>query len=816
VPDLPSGRVTLVFTDVEGSTRLLRELGPDYARVLDEHRLLLRSAFTRHGGVEVDTQGDSFFVAFPGARSAAAAALDAHTALASGPIRVRIGMHTGEPARTADRYVGLDVHLAARIGAAGHGGQTLLSLATERELDGDFPIRDLGEHRVKDFDEPVQLFQLGDAEFPLLKTISNTNLPRPASSFVGREEDVAALVDRVLGGARLVTLTGPGGSGKTRLALEAAAELVPSFRAGVVWVGLAALHDSAAVMETVARTLGARDDVVSHIGEREILLLLDNFERLLPAAAEVSAVVERCPSLHVLVTSRELLRLRDEVQVRVPPLAPPDAVRLFAERSGLEPDAAVERLCAALDDLPLAVELAAARTAVLSPGQILDRLGGRLDLFRGARDLDHRQQTLRATIDWSYELLDERERLLFARLGVFAGGCTLEAAEQVARADLDTLEALVHKSLVRHSGERFWMLETIREYAIERLETDPDAAALRRRHAEWFLAFAEAAEPRLEAADQNVWFDRLEADYANIREAIRPDDVAARFIAALRFFWVKRGYIAEGRRVCEELLPAVAHDDPARPMALATASLLAVMQGDWRVALARGDECRAAARERGEERPAIEVASALGRALLAIGEEERALALFDEAARRGAAVGRPPLTAIGLLNLGYVSLVRRDLRTAHEQLQKAVDAATSCGDPHSLARSLSGLASVALEDGRLDDAQAFAGQSLELSGPAADRDNACWSLDLIGAALAGVDPARAARLIGAADVLRESLGESLQGLELAQHERALGLLSPAFDEAYEAGRRLPFEEAVALALDRDQPTISAPGPTRPA
>ena len=260
---------------------------------------------------------------------------------------------------------------------------------------------------------------------------------------MGREADVAAIVARVRGGARLVALTGPGGTGKTRLALEAAAELVPEFKAGVFWVGLAPLREAELVLETVARVLGTQDDLVSYIGDRQLLLLLDNFERLLPAATAVAKLVERCPNLHVLATSRERLRLRDEVEIHVPPLAAADAVRLFAERSGLAPDEPIARLCDALDDLPLAIELAAARTAVLSPAQILERIGRRLDLFRGARDLDPRQQTLRATIDWSYELLDDAERRLFACLAVFAGGCTLEAAEEIAGAELDTLEALV-------------------------------------------------------------------------------------------------------------------------------------------------------------------------------------------------------------------------------------------------------------------------------------------------------------------------------------------------------------------------------------
>ena len=807
VPGLPAGRVTLLFTDIEGSTRLLRELGDAYAGALAEHRRILRSAFALHAGVEVDTQGDAFFVAFASAPDAAAAALDAHEALAEGPIRVRIGIHTGKPTRLAGGYVGLDVHLAARIGAAGHGGQTLLSQATRNDLGDGAPLFDLGEHRLKDFDEAVALFQLGEGEFPPLKTISNTNLPRPASTFVGREADVAEIVARIRGGARLVALTGPGGAGKTRLALEAAAELVLEFKAGVFWVGLAPLREAELVLETVARVLGTQDDLVSHIGDRELLLLLDNFERLLPAATGVAKLVERCPNLHVLATSRERLRLRDEVEVHVSSLAAADAVRLFAERSGLAPDEPIACLCDALDGLPLAIELAAARTAVLSPTQILERIGRRLDLFRGARDLDPRQQTLRATIDWSYELLDDAERCLFARLAVFAGGCTLEAAEEVAGAELDTLEALVCKSLVRHAAERFWMLETVREYALERLAENPAAAALRDRHADWFLALAEQAAVRLESADQALWLDRIEQEYTNVREALHGDVRAARFIAGLRYFWVKRGYLAEGRRIVEEHLPVVPDDDPAKPMALATASHLAVMQGDWPAAIAHGERCRELAFEHEDARAGVEVASVLGRALLAMGQEERAIALFEDAVARGTAHGRPAVVAIGLLNLGYLSLVHGDLSQAREELERSVEAAVECGDGHAHARALAGLASVALEDGHDEEARTLAARSLDVSAPALDRDTICWALELAGVACAAIAPTCAAQLLGAAEALREYLGQQLGGLELRQHKRALAL-RPDREQAFSAGRKLSLEAAVELA----RPSASRPEP----
>src|SRR6187551_212163 len=543
--DLPYGTVTFLFTDVEGSTRLLHELGAAaYAEALAEHRRILRHVFRAHGGIEVDTQGDAFFVAFATAPDALDAADEALTALARGPIRVRIGIHTGTAHVTQEGYVGEEVHKGARIAAAGHGGQVLLSKETRELVVGE--ATDLGEHRLKDFAEPVWLFQLGSEQFPPLKTISNTNLPRPASSFVGREREVAEVLANLRDGARLLSLTGPGGSGKTRLALEAAADLVPDFRNGVFWVGLSPLREAALVADTIAQTIGAKDGLADHIEERELLLLLDNFEQVIEAAPELASLVERCPNLRLLVTSRERLRVRGEVEYPVLPLAQPEAVALFCARAGLEPDETVAELCRRLDSLPLAVELAAARTSVLSPPQILERLSQRLDLLRGGRDAEVRQTTLRATLVWSHELLDEQEKQLFARLAVFADGCTLDAAQRVADADLDTLDSLVDKSLLRHAEERFWMLETIREYALERLDDSGDGGQLRRRHAEYFLALAEEAEPDLRQESRES-LDRLEPEQDNVRAALNLFETTCehehvmRLAAAVWWYWSLRG-----------------------------------------------------------------------------------------------------------------------------------------------------------------------------------------------------------------------------------------------------------------------------------
>jgi predicted ATPase len=640
---LPSGTVTFLFTDIEASTKLLHELGVEaYAEALLAHRRVLREAFARHGGVEVDTQGDAFFVAFPTAPGALEAAQEAQEALAQGPIHVRMGLHTGTPHLTAEGYVGQDVHKGARIAAAGHGRQVLLSKET-REL-ANAPVTDLGEHRLKDFEGPVWIFQLGSDRFPPLKTISNTNLPRPASSFVGREKEVVEIASLFRDGARLLTLTGPGGSGKTRLAIEAAVELVPEFKAGVFWVGLAPLRDPSLVTETIAHTLGAKDDLADHIGERELLLLLDNLEQVVEAAPELSSLVEACPNLNLLVTSRELLRVRGEVEYPVLPLAEPEAVDLFCSRAGARPDETVHQLCRALDNLPLALELAAARASVVSPSQILERLSGRLDLLKGGRDADPRQQTLRATIEWSYALLDEEERRLFARLSVFAGGCTLESAEEVAVADLDTLQSLVDKSLLRHREDRFWMLETIQEYAAERLGDSGEAEGVRTRHAEHFLALAEEAAPQMRHEEEAEALALLEPEHANLRAALATlrgaGDVEpeARLVYALSDFWWKRGHLRESRDAFERIMPSREQLPPAlRTMVLRHYSAVLPQEESDR-AIQFTEEALALARESGD---AISTGRCLNNLAVAVFERDphRARALWEECAAVARAAG---------------------------------------------------------------------------------------------------------------------------------------------------------------------------------
>ena len=618
---LPAGTVTFLFTDVEGSTQLLHSLGEErYADALAEHRRILRAAFGARGGVEVDTQGDAFFIAFPTAPAALAAAAAATEELAPGPIRVRMGLHSGTPLLTDEGYVGVDVHRAARIAACGHGGQILLSTAAAGLVDP-VDLHDLGEHRLKDLSAPERIYQFGSAEFPPLKSLYRTNLPVPATPFLGRTGELDALADLLRASEpRLLTLTGPGGVGKTRLALQAAGAAADSFADGVFWVPLAPLDDPQLVLPTVAQALGAEQDVAGHIADRSLLLVLDNFEHLTDAADDVAALLTACPRLHLLVTSREVLRLPGEQAYPVTELRPEEGVELFLSRAlAADPSFAstdgVAALCARLEQLPLALELAAARVRVLSPAQLLDRLSSRLDVLKAGRGVDARQQTLRATIEWSHELLDADEQQAFARLAVFAGGWTLLAAEAVTDADLDVAQSLVDKSLVRaRERDRFFMLETIREFAAEQLDRSADADDVRRRHAAHFLAFAEAAAPALEDDRQDEWFELVEADLPNLRAALawslehEPAD-ALRIADALRALWFARGYLTEGRRWLAAGLAAYDERTPIRVRALTAASILASIQGDWPETKRCAEESRALAERARRPRARARVAA---------------------------------------------------------------------------------------------------------------------------------------------------------------------------------------------------------------
>jgi predicted ATPase/class 3 adenylate cyclase len=825
--DLPSGTVTFLFTDLEGSTKLLHRLGvAAYAEALAEHREILRRAFSAHGGVEVDTQGDAFFVAFPAAAGALEAARKAVAALTPGPTRVRIGIHTGTAHVTQEGYVGEDVHKGARIAAAGHGGQVLLSKET-RELVA-VEVQDLGEHRLKDFAEPVWIFQLGPERFPPLKTISNTNLPRPASSFVGREREVEEVLAMLRDGVRLLTLTGPGGSGKTRLAIEAAADLVPEFRNGVFWVGLAPLREPALVADTIAQTLGAKDGLADDIGERELLLLLDNLEQVVEAAAELASLVERCPNLRLLVTSRERLRVRGEVEYPVLPLAESEAVALFCARARLEPDETVTELCRRLDSLPLAVELAAARTSVLSPAQILERLSQRLDLLRGGRDAEARQETLRATLAWSYELLAEEERRLFARLAVFAGGCTLEAAEDVTQAGLDTLQSLVDKSLLRHTQERFWMLETIREYALERLEDSVEGGTLRRRHAEHFLALAQEAEPHLRRAS-GQWLDRLEGERDNLRaaldwlEASGEKELFLELAAAAWWLWLLRGPLSEGRSRLESALSGDERPTAARAIALMGAADLMVDTGDPVTARLRAEEALALHRALGDSWGAAYSLLVLG-LIFAFGDDwAEAQPRFAESVQLFRELGDEHNAAQATRRLAWSYEELGDLESARALTEDNLRQARTSGDEFIEAKSLAVLAQYELDKGRVDEVVPMLKEAhrIHRSGRR-ELDHRYWDAVLVcrfarALALKG-RAAPAVQLLTCFEILLEETGVNLEAWVARMNEVTLAAIKDQLDEAAiaearEQGRKLTADEAVALALDSLTSPSGVPPPS---
>jgi predicted ATPase len=808
--DLPSGTVTFLFTDVEGSTKLLHELGAaEYAEALAEHRRVLREVVARHGGIEVDTQGDAFFIAFDSAPGALAAALRTKEALGEGPILVRMGLHTGTPHLTAEGYVGEAVHKGSRIAAAGHGGQILLSAETRGLVDGE--LMELGEHRLKDFDEPIAIFQAGSERFPPLKTISNTNLPRPASSFVGREANVQEVVEHILGGARFVTLTGPGGSGKTRLAIEAATALVPEFKAGVFWVGLAPVRDHTIVAEAIAKALGAKDALAKHVGERELFLLLDNFEQVVEAAPELASLAEACPNLTLLVTSRELLRVRGEVEYPVLPLPDPEAVELFCARAGLEADDDVRDLCVALDNLPLAIELAAARASVLSPKQIHERLERRLDLLRGGRDADPRQQTLRATIEWSYELLSPEERTLFARLGVFRGGCTLEAAEDVAGADLDVLQSLADKSLVRRSEDRYWMLETIREYALECLDRSPEAAEMPDRHAAYFLGVAEEPEP-LDPRGSRTWLDRLEREHDNLRAAldwftaVGAGEQTLRMAAALANFWAISGHLAEATSRLDTALRKDLRATPARAKALGAAAETAFGRGDVASARAWAEDALSLHQELGDDWGTAESLRLLAVALAEEGNWLEARAHAEQSVRAFSALRdeRYTLAATRVVAWTYYELGERD--RAWQLHEENLKRARESGDAFMEAVTLGVMARLfAIPEGRIDDGISLLRRSLVIWREAGDRTGLMEVLFSFADALAADGrAATAATLLSRGEALKEEIGGTERWVA-RMNERTLAKVQAKLDdaefaEAWETGQKLTSDEAVALAV----------------
>jgi predicted ATPase len=645
----------------------------------------------------------------------------------------------------------LDVHRAARIAAAGHGGQVLLSEATADLTDVE--VRDLGLHRLKDLSAPERLFQLGSDAFPPLKTLHQTNLPVPATPFLGREREIdelAILLRRPE--VRLVTLTGPGGSGKTRLSLQAAAAAADDYEHGVWWVPLSSLADPALVEPAASQALGSKDTLSAAVGDKRLLLVLDNFEHLLDAAVGVAEAIGACPQLTVLVTSRESLRVDGEWEVAVDPLREQEAVELFVQRaaavrSDFAANGEVVEICRRLDCLPLAIELAAARVKVLAPQALLERLEQRLPMLAGgSRSAPERQRTLRATIAWSHDLLTPAEQDLFARLAVFAGGSTLEAAEQICGADVDGIASLVDKSLLRRTGERYWMLETIREFAEERLEALSDVSELRDGYVAWYVALGERARPELQARRGPEWLDRLDAEQGNLRASLehlltREDrDGALQLSGAIWQYWAHRGHWTEGRRFLGAALALGGDAEPEHLVdAFWGAAVLALWQGDadegeqWatrmlelsrKAGLQLGEAVglhtlAMAADERGDRDRAHELyeeSLVLGRALddgwllsaatnnlggmyVLEGDYERAVELFEESLAIGEARGDLDRRARELTNLGHATRGLGDLPRARDYFRRGLAAADELGLVVMYVDAISGLASCEADAG---------------------------------------------------------------------------------------------------------------------
>jgi predicted ATPase/class 3 adenylate cyclase len=916
----PTGTVTFLFTDIEGSTRMWERSPQAMQAALARHDEILRGATEQHGGYIFKTVGDAFCCAFPTAPDALEAALDGQWLLLkerwgeSIPLRVRMALHMGAAEERDGDYFGPPVNRVARLLSAGHGGQVLLSLPTQELVRDQLPVgtslMDLGERHLKDLFRPERVFQLLatglPSEFPPLRTLEayRNNLPLQPTPLIGREKEVAEVCD-LLGAeaTRLLTLTGPGGIGKTRLALQAAADLLDEFPDGTYFVQLATLTEAELFISAVAETLGVREigeqpldeSLKDYLHERRLLLLLDNFEQVLGAAPTVTELLTAAPGLKVLATSRAPLGLYGEHELPVPPLTLPDlklqpplerltqyeAVGLFVERArAVKPDfkvtnesaPAVAEICVRLDGLPLAIELAAARIKMLPPKAMLQRLSSRLKLLTGgARDLPERQRTLRATIEWSFALLNEGEQVLFGRLAVFSGGRTLEAIEAICDAEgdlpmevFDGVSSLLDKSLLRQeegpNGEpRFVMLETVHEFAREKLKESAEAEEINRAHAQYFLTLAEEANPELKGANQLEWLERLEAEHDNMRAALtwalkrKEVEVALRLGGALWWFWSMRGYHSEGRRWLEEALAMDGRVSPeVRAMALAGVGELAFDQGD----LDRAKEACQEGLELLEHEEGREAREAKLNLLVWLGfvawvreEYERAKQLFEE----GLALSRERSDTWWLATfLLYVAIVPHylgDYERATELTEESMDLFREQGDKLSLAYCLNNLAMMVYSQGDLGRAAQLTEEAVALFrelgargdvalglynlgwiallqddlGRAADIYKESLTLawdtgmnhivqgDLEGfACLAAVrgETERAARLWGAVQALHETKGIPRDTDFLAEAGARIsavrsGMGEEAWEEAWRKGRAMTLDEAVSYALEEE-------------
>ncbi len=872
---LPTGTVTMMFSDIEGSTALLYRLGEQYAEVLSGQRTLMRAAIAENDGHELGTEGDSFFVVFESAAESVRCCVAAQRSLSTFnwpedvDVRVRMGVHSGEPTPHDGGYVGIDVHRAARIAAAAHGGQIVLSEPTvqlvEHQLPAGASMKDLGFHRLKDIEAPEHIYQLRadglEERFPPLKSLgAETNLPLPMTPLVGRDREVQQLSDAVqTPDIRLVTLTGPGGVGKTRLALSVASSLGNVFRDGVYFVSLSGARDEGSMWSTIADTLNASSEsspaetVVAHVRDRQALLVLDNLEQIHSAPAIVATLLEAGARLALIATSRGPLHVVGEHELSVQPLEVPketdlevvaasSAVQLFLQQARMvrstfavnaENAADIAGICRAVDGLPLAVELAAARIRLLTPKALLANLGNRLELAAGDVGRPTRQQTLRRTIEWSYQLLSPETARAMRRMGVFVGGCDLEALAAVAIQDgaddaLEVAQELLDVSLVTvgegvDGAPRVFMLETIRDYALECLSQTGELEATRRLHAQHYSAVAQAADERLRGPNHLSALDLLELEHDNLRAAITwsltHDEGAATalgLVEALAYFWYQHGYAAESSRWLAQALERA--PSSANPQLGTISHWLGIMfdqlgeRDDALVYLERSLEIARQLEDRDQQAREL---NSLGSVQLRRGDLALARANLEESVAIARSLGRSYRLAAALTNLGHVESQAGNYSRSLEILEEALSIDEASGDTLGVALDQQSIAATNLRLGQAQRANHWLSLLLDYLARSGNLEFLFTTLEIAACIAVDLGEAlRAAVLTGAAEALRLKTSMPIDATSAAELKSYLAraratVSSIDWETAMDSGRHLSQEGMFEVLTAQDwQPSAS--------